>query len=192
MHRLFVALRPPPAIRARLRTVMHGIRAARWQDDEQLHVTLRFVGEIDRPLAEDVAAALGAVHAEPITAAITGVGRFDKRGRTDTIWAGLAPAEPLAALHAKVDRVLVRLGFEPERRAYLPHVTLARTPRAGVSEHEVERFLADHANLATEPFAFTHMTLFESRLGREGARYTPVERWPLGRAGDSDRRFTRP
>jgi 2'-5' RNA ligase len=127
-----------------------------------------------------VVAALGSVHAEPVIAAIAGVGRFDKRGRTDTVWAGVAPREPLAALHAKVDRALVRLGLEPERRAYLPHVTLARTPRAGVSEHEVERFLADRSGFATEPFAFTHMTLFESRLGHDGARYTPVERWPLG------------
>jgi 2'-5' RNA ligase len=180
MHRLFVALRPPPAIRARLRALMGGIRAARWQDDEQLHVTLRFIGEVDRPLAEDIAAALGSVHAEPVTAEIAGVGRFDKRGRTDTVWAGIAPTEPLATLHAKVDRALVRLGLEPERRAYLPHVTLARTPRAGVNEHEIERFLVDHASLATEPFTFTHVTLFESRLGRDGARYTPVGRWPLG------------
>ena len=180
MHRLFVALRPPPAVRAALLAVMGGIRAARWQDDEQLHATLRFIGEVDRPLAEDVVAGLGAVHAEPISAAIAGVGRFEKRGRTDTVWAGLAPREPLAAFHAKVDRALVRLGLQPERRSYFPHVTLARTPRAGVSEPEVERFLADHAGLASERFTFTHLTLFESRLGQEGARYTPVERWPLG------------
>jgi 2'-5' RNA ligase len=180
MHRLFVALRPQPAVRAELRAIMGGIRAARWQDDEQLHVTVRFIGEVDRPLAEDVAAALGSVHAEPVTAAIAGVGRFDKRGRTDTIWAGVTPRESLAGLHAKVDRALVRLGLEPERRAYLPHVTLARTPRAGVNEHEVERFLADHSAFATQAFTFTHLVLFESRLGHEGARYTPIERWPLG------------
>ncbi|HVI99526.1 MAG TPA: RNA 2',3'-cyclic phosphodiesterase [Sphingomonas sp.] len=180
MHRLFVALRPPRDIRALLIAAMGGVRAARWQDDEQLHLTLRFIGEVDRPVAEDVAAALGSVHAPPITAAIAGVGRFDRRGRTDAIWAGVAPGDALAALHAKVDRALVRLGLDPERRAYLPHITLARLPRAGGSEHEVERFLADHAGLASPPFAFTHLTLFESRLGQEGARYTPVTRWPLG------------
>src|SRR3546814_14957806 len=117
MHRLFVALRPPPDIRALLIAAMGGVRAARWQNDEQLHLTLRFIGEVDRPIAEDVVAALGSVHAPPITAAIAGVGRFEKRGRTDAIWAGVAPGDALAALHAKVDRVFVRLGLAPRRPA---------------------------------------------------------------------------
>src|SRR3546814_5468412 len=76
-----------------------------------------------------------------------------------------APGDALAALHAKVDRALVRLGLAPERRAYLPHITLARLPRASGSAHEVERFLADRAGLASPPFILTHLTLLESRLG---------------------------
>src|SRR3546814_11108062 len=111
MHRLFVALRPPPDIRALLIAAMGGVRAARWQNDEQLHLTLRFIGEVDRPIAEDVVAALGSVHAPPITAAIAGVGRFEKRGRTDAIWAGVAPGDALAALHATVDRPPVPRGL---------------------------------------------------------------------------------
>ena len=63
MVRLFVALRPPPAIRDMLADAMDGVPQARWQDDEQLHLTLRFIGEVDRPVAEDIAAALGQVHA---------------------------------------------------------------------------------------------------------------------------------
>ena len=66
MHRLFVALRPPPAIRARLLAAMGGVPGARWQDDDQLHLTLRFIGEVDRPVAEDIAAALGTIHAPPL------------------------------------------------------------------------------------------------------------------------------
>src|SRR3546814_17178518 len=95
MPRLCVSLRPPPDIRARLIAAMGGVRAARWQNDRQLHLTLRFIGEVDRPIAEDVVAALGSVHAPPITAAIAGVGRFEKRGRTDAIWAGVAPGDAL-------------------------------------------------------------------------------------------------
>src|SRR3546814_10128987 len=119
MHRLFVARRPPPDIRALLIAAMGGVRAARWQNDEQLHLTLRFIGEVDRPIAEDVVAALGSVHAPPITAAIAGVGRFEKRGRTDAIWAGVAPGDALAALQAKVDRALVRLGRSEENTSEL-------------------------------------------------------------------------
>ncbi len=85
--------------------------------------------------------------------------------------------EPLAALHRKVDQALVRLRLEPERRAYLPHITLARLNAAAGT---TDRFLADHAGLASEPFAFAHFLLFESTLGSEGAHYEAVERYPLG------------
>lgn len=180
MIRLFVALRPPPAIRAVLLDAMDGVAAARWQDDEQLHVTLRFIGEVERPLAEDIAAALGQVHADAPVVALAGVGRFDRKGRTDTLWAGLAPHAALTALHRKVDQACVRAGMPPEGRAYLPHVTLARLPRSAGFGPEIDRWIADHAGLASAPFPLTHLTLYQSYLGRHGAVYEPVARWPLG------------
>ena len=96
--RLFVALRPPPSIRQQLIAAMGGVPVARWQDDAQLHCTLRSIGEVDRPQAEDVAAALAAVHAETPMVRIAGVGRFEHKGRTDTLWAGLAPHDALRHL----------------------------------------------------------------------------------------------
>lgn len=179
MHRLFVGLRPPAGIRAQLRAIMGGVRAARWQDDDQIHLTLRFIGEVDRPVAEDVALALGQVHAPAPVVTLAGVGAFDRQGRTDAIWAGVAPHDALAQLHKKVDRALTSVGLAPERRAYLPHITLARLPRSADAEGAVARYCAVHAGLASEPFALAHMTLFESHLGRDGARYDAVERWPL-------------
>lgn len=176
MHRLFVGLRPPAAVRAQLLAAMGGVPDARWQDDDQLHITLRFVGEVDRPVADDIAAALGSVHTPPAECAIAGVGRFGSKGRTHTLWAGVVPADPLAHIHRKIDAALVRLGLPPEGRAYLPHVTLARLR---VPDIACERFLADHAGLASAPFALTHMLLFESHLGRAGARYEAVARYPL-------------
>ena len=179
MHRLFVALRPPPAIRAQLAELMGGVPGARWQDDEQLHLTLRFIGEVERPLAEDVVAALGQVHAPAIAVSLSGVGQFVKRGRADALWAGVAPHDALAALHRKIDAALVRIGLPPEGRAYLPHITLARMARSAGAAPEIERWIADHAWLASPPFTLGHVTLFESRLGSEGARYDAVMRWAL-------------
>lgn len=179
MHRLFVALRPPPAIRDSLLDVMDGVPDARWQDDEQLHVTVRFIGAVDRPLAEDIAAALAGVHAPAPTVSLSGVGRFERRGRTDALWAGLAPHDALAALHRKVDQAMVRTGLEPERRAYLPHVTLARLGRAAGMQADIDGWLARHAGLASPPFVLTHLTLYESHLGQDGARYEAIARWPL-------------
>jgi 2'-5' RNA ligase len=179
MHRLFVALRPPPAIRRQLAAIMAGVPHARWQDDEQLHLTLRFIGEVDRPLGEDIAAALAGVHAAAPVLALAGVGAFDRQGRTDAIWAGVTPHDALTHLHRKVDHALVRAGLPPERRAYLPHITIARLPRSAGAESEVARFLADHAALTSERFDCAHVMLFESRLGRDGARYEAIGRWPL-------------
>ena len=179
MHRLFVALRPPPTVRAALAATMDGLPQARWQDDDQLHLTVRYIGEVDRRMAEDVVLALGQIHAAPITVALSGVGAFDKKGRVDALWAGVAPHDALAALHRKVDHALVRLGLPPEGRAYLPHLTLARISRGIGFVPEIPRWQAAHAGLSSPPFTIEHMTLFESHLGGERARYEVVERWRL-------------
>ena len=179
MHRLFVALRPPPAIRAGLIATMGGIGDARWQSDDQLHLTTRYIGEVDRRMAEDVTGALGQIHAARITCRLSGVGRFARQGRTDTIWAGIAPVEPLAALHHKVDRALSRIGLPADARAYLPHVTLARMARSLLAEAEIDAFLVRQSALWSPDFHFDHLFLFESHLTRDGARYEMIERWPL-------------
>lgn len=175
-HRLFVALRPPHPIRALLRGAMHGISAARWQDDDQLHLTLRFVGEVDRHRAEDIAAALGALHAAAVTARIAGVGLFDRRGAPHMVWAGVEPLAQLAALQRKVDQLLARVGFAAETRAFVPHITLARLNR---SAGPVAPFLALHSDLATPSFVLDHVVLYESEMGHGGSRYHPVARYPL-------------
>jgi 2'-5' RNA ligase len=175
-HRLFVALRPPRPIRARLIAAMHGISGARWQNDDQLHLTLRFIGEVDRHRAEDVAAALGALHAPTIAARIAGVSLFERHGRPHMVWAGVEPAEPVAALHRKVDQLLMRVGIDKETRAFLPHVTLARLNRGS---GPVAPFLALNGDLATPDFVFGHVTLYESELGHGGSRYHPIARYPL-------------
>lgn len=174
MHRLFVALRPPAAIRSGLIAIMQGVPGVRWQDDDQLHVTVRFVGEIDRHQAEDVAAALGRVRGSAITARIAGVGRFDH-----ALWAGIAPRAPLAALHAQVDGALRLAGVKPDGRAYLPHITLARFAKTRAGDPALGRWLGDHTALASPAFTLDRLILFESTLGSEGARYEPVEIWPL-------------
>ena len=180
MHRLFVALRPPSIVRTMLDDAMTGVDGARWQDDDQLHLTLRYIGEVDSRTADDVAAALSRVVAPVPTVAVDGVGRFEKRGRADSLWAAVEPRDVLTALHAKVDRAFVGAGLAPDSRAYLPHVTLARLSRNGHDARQVERWLAQHAGLRTPPFAASHLVLYESRLAPGGATYDAVMRWPLG------------
>jgi RNA 2',3'-cyclic 3'-phosphodiesterase len=177
MHRLFVALRPPEHIRDLLIDAMDDSPEFRWQDEEQLHLTLRFIGEVERPLAEDLAAALGGIRSPSFDIRIKGVGRFDQRN-SGALWAGLEPKEPLAALAAKVERVCLAVGLAPERRAFHPHITLARWKHH--RSREAEDFVGRNRALASEPFPVDGFILFESRLSRHGAHYEEVASYPLG------------
>ena len=178
MHRLFVAIRPPEQIRDLLIDAMDDSADFRWQDDEHLHLTLRFIGEVDRPLADDVADALSQIESGRLALQINGVGRFEQRN-SGALWAGVGPKPPIAALAAKVERACIGVGLEPERRAFHPHITLARWK--GRRGHEVRRFLERMASLGSKPFSVHSFALFESRLSRHGAHYETVAEYPLNK-----------
>lgn len=176
MQRLFVALRLPGGINARLVALMGGIRGARWQSEDQLHLTIRFIGEVDRHRARDVHAALGGVHHPPFALSLSGLGAFDRRGTPTALWAGVEPQAPLKALHNKVDQALARVGIGPDRRAYQPHITLARLkPNAG----SVEALIEAAGSLTSEPFDVRDFCLYESRLAADGPSYAILERYSL-------------
>ena len=176
MHRLFVAIRPPEDIRDLLIDAMDDSANFRWQSDEQLHLTLRFVGEVERPVADDLAAALAGIRFDRFTIQVNGIGRFEQRN-SGALWAGIEPKEPVAALAAKVERACQSAGLEPERRAFHPHVTLARWK--GRRTRELASFLERHPALTSEPFEVDCFTLFESHLSRHGAYYEEVASYPL-------------
>jgi RNA 2',3'-cyclic 3'-phosphodiesterase len=176
MHRLFVAIRLPPPVADLLLDTMEGFAALRWQDAEQLHLTLRFVGEVERPLAEDLAVALRSVRTAPFALSIGGVGRFDHH-RRGTLWARIEPRAPVAALAAKVERVCIAVGLAPEQRAFHPHVTLARWGVGAGSEPGM--FVERNAALRSEPFEVDGFSLFESHLGRDGAHHEAIADYPL-------------
>lgn len=176
MHRLFVALRPPPPIRSALIDAMGGVPGARWQDDDQLHITLRFIGEVDRRQAEDIAVALGSVATPPFELALDGVGQFDRRGTIDTLWLGVRPHDQVSALHRKVDQAVQRVGLPPEGRAYIPHITVARFGRTCGA---IDGFVANAAAVMGMRFTAEHFMLFESTIGSDGARYDAIERYAL-------------
>ena len=183
MHRLFVAITPPTPIRARLLAAMGGVRGARWLDEDQLHLTLRFIGEVDRHVAGDVHAALGSVHHPRFEIALNGVGTFERRGEPVVIWAGVTPHELLKALHKKIDQACLLAGVEPDRRAYTPHITLARLGRGA---GPVQALIEDSGALAGEPFAVDEFRLYESELGADGAVYSVVASYRLDQAPQAE------
>jgi RNA 2',3'-cyclic 3'-phosphodiesterase len=176
MHRLFIAIRPPEPILDLLIDAMDDSPDFRWQNDEQLHLTLRFIGEVERPVADDLADALGRIHGQKFQARIAGVGRFEQRSG-GALWAGVEPKPSIAALAAKVERVCQQIGLEPERRAFFPHITLARWK--GRLTREIAGFLERHRGLSSELFEVTNFILFESRLSKHGAHYEGVASYPL-------------
>ncbi|MCM8556387.1 RNA 2',3'-cyclic phosphodiesterase [Sphingomicrobium sediminis] len=178
MHRLFVALPLPETLVDALAPAMEGGPSGlRWLDEEHLHCTLRFIGSVERPMAEEIAQNLAEMKASPVEVALSGVGIFD-HGKRGALWARLAPKAPLRDLHERIDRRLVSLGLEPERRAYLPHITLARWSGGFI---DARGWAERHAGLSSSPVTIDRFTLFESHLRQSGAEYDAIADFRLGR-----------
>ncbi len=172
MMRLFVGLELPAPVRAALLAAMGGVAGARWQRDEQLHLTLRFIGEVDRHQARDIAAALGRVNIRPFAAELGAPGHFDHRGRIDTLWVGVRPAEAVAALARAVNAALAGVGIAPEGRAFVPHISLARG-RSMLGAATWPQAPIPPVGWTVDGFA-----LFESQLTHDGSDYQVLARWP--------------
>jgi 2'-5' RNA ligase len=177
VHRLFVAIRPPQEVRDLLIDAMDDSPALRWVGDEQLHLTLRFIGEVERPMANDIAGTLDRLRSQAFDLRIKGVGKFEQRNG-GAVWAGVEPRDPVIALAAKVERALQQIGLEPERRSFMPHVTLARWNRRNAEA--ISAFIRRNADLHSERFAVDRFTLFESKLSRHGAHYDEIASFSLG------------
>ncbi|WP_305095668.1 RNA 2',3'-cyclic phosphodiesterase [Croceibacterium aestuarii] len=176
MPRLFVALRPPAQVRESLLAIMGGVPGARWQDDDQLHLTLAFLGRVDERAGEPLLDALNAVHSPPFELAVTGVRHFERRGAVSALWAALAPSELLKVLQQRVASACRRAGCPPEGKTFVPHITLARLNRGGA---EPGLWLADHGKLRTAPWPVERFTLYESHLRPEGSLYEPLMQFAL-------------
>ena len=173
MPRLFVALRPPEPVRDALIDTMEALDGARWQDDEQLHLTLRFCGEVDRRTAEDLATALDRIAFAPFEIQLSGVGHFERKGRPHAIWAKALPTPPLLELHKAVERACHSAGLPPEARAFHPHVTIARLNRGTAP---IGAWLARH-NTLHAGWRATGFKLYQSHLSRSGSHYEPLARY---------------
>lgn len=174
-HRLFIAIRPPSPIRDALIDLMEGVENARWQDDDQLHLTLRYVGEVDPHRADDLAEALSRIRIAPFELSVAGVDTFERKGVAHTLWAGIASSEPLKHLQKKVERACTSVGIAPETRKFAPHITLARL---NSSTGPLAPFLARHSGLSLGPWQVSDYILCESHLRPQGSLYEPIVTYP--------------
>lgn len=169
MIRLFVALDLPEELCDELSSMCGGIPGARWVPEENYHLTLRFIGEVPGWQAQEIDEALAGIRAPAFDLTLRGVGTFQKAGRVAALWVGVEKTEPLMFLQAKVETALQRIGLEPERRRFSPHVTLARTERA--EQGKVIAFMQAHNLFRAAPVPVDGFALYSSRLGKEQAAY---------------------
>lgn len=174
-RRLFIALTPPPAVSHALLDLQEGIPGARWVDSDNFHLTLRFVGEVDRHEAADLETALEGFAFEPFTMRIASVGHFEGKRRAKAIWAGVAPSPALDDLQHRTELACRRAGLAPETRKFIPHVTLARL---NAGSGFIGDWLARHGALALGPWQVDSLALFESNLTPNGPIYTELRRFP--------------
>lgn len=178
MIRLFVALSLPEQLRLRLAGLRGQLPGARWVPPENMHLTLRFVGEVDEHVADDVHTELERVAGDPLELRLQGVGHFASRGQVRALWAGVEPSDALDRFQARIELACQRAGLASETRRFHPHVTVARC--RDTSLDRVAHFMEDHAGFSAPPFEAGAFTLFSSTLGKSGSTYLPELTYPLG------------
>ena len=174
MPRLFTGLEIPPGVAQSLATLRGGLPGARWVDPENYHVTLRFIGNVDDITAHEVASLLGRVHRQPFELRVEDIKSFGGR-KPRAVVATLGPAQALMELQAEQERLMQRVGLEPDGRKYMPHVTLARLRE--LSSRQVADYLALRAPVRSAPFGSHASCCSPSRI-RSAADHTSSRPYP--------------
>ncbi len=165
--RLFVAIDLPEEVRQSVTDICRGLAGVRWLPPEQLHLTLRFMGEADDAVNAAIRKGLATIASPPFPLTLNGTGCFPSPRRPRVLWVGLNSSEPLMELQQKVETAVAAAGLPTEERPFSPHITLARLRdhRGG----DVAPFLAQNASFASGPFMVDAFHLYSSVLTAKGA-----------------------
>lgn len=176
MMRLFVAIALPDSVADSLLALQGGIPGARWSTREQLHLTLRFIGEVDGRDAQGIDDALASIRSPRFTLQLKGVGEFGGKNPR-AMWAGVREEAPVMHLQRKIESAVQRAGIAAEERKFSPHITLARL--RGPPRDRVITFLSAHALYASSPFEVNNFILYSSTLTPNGSLYRPERSYSL-------------
>jgi 2'-5' RNA ligase len=157
--------------------ISNGLPGARWVPPENFHITLRFVGEVDHDVAEDVHDALARIEAPECDIALNGLDWFGNKWKASNVYARVQKTDALVHLQRKVESAVVRTGLKPESRKFCPHVTLGRLRNTTLDE--VAQYVRERH--APEPTRFTadHFVLYSSFLTPKGPIYQAAAEYPL-------------
>jgi 2'-5' RNA ligase len=176
MPRLFTGLEIPPEIGETLSGLRGGLPGARWIDPENYHVTLRFIGDIDGISANEIAGVLARVNRKPFDVQVQGLQSFGGK-KPRAVVASVVPSRPLLELQAELERLIRRVGLDPEGRKFTPHVTLARLRDA--SNQDVADYLSVRGYFPTKVFTASRFVLFSSRASIGGGPYVVEDSYAL-------------
>ena len=176
MPRLFIGLEIPDDVGHALSLLRGGLPGARWIDPENYHVTLRFIGDVDDDIGREVAWLLGKVRRKDFELRLDGLQSFGGR-KPRAVIASVAPSQSVMELQAEHERLMRRVGLEPEGRKYTPHVTLARL--RDTSSFEVAEYLSARGAFRSPPFSVSRFVLFSSRASVGGGPYVVEAAYPL-------------
>jgi 2'-5' RNA ligase len=183
--RLFVALPIPDAVTHALTLLQGGVPGARWQTREQMHLTLRFIGEVEGSDMRALDDALAGIDAPAFALQLHGVGQFGNK-QPHALWAGLRKHELLEHLQRKVDNAIRRVGQPQDAHKFMPHVTLARLRHPDIDR--LRAWLVQHALFTSDEFAVNAFCLYSSKLTSDGSIYRVEQEYPLrgfdGEIGD--------
>ena len=180
MPRLFTALEIPEDIGDELLGLQEPLTGANWIDADNYHLTLRFAGDIDNRVAREFTANLSDIVADAFELRINGLGVF---GGNDpkSIWAGVEPSSQLDALARAHERAARNAGIPPEKRAFKPHITLARLHYS--TAEAVARYFTHFGGYRSEPFVVTRFVLMSSKPSTGGGPYIAEDVFALSGGG---------
>lgn len=177
MPRLFTGIEVPATVALALSLKRGGLHGARWVDQENYHITLRFIGDVDHAVAAEVTDALDRLtHSEGFRVRLSHLGSFGG-SKPRALYAGVENNEALQRLQAAQERVLQMLGLEPEGRKFVPHVTLARL--RGTAAEDLARYMALAGRFEPLDFPVERFVLFSSRDSVGGGPYLVEQAYPL-------------
>lgn len=168
MPRLFAAMIVPPSLSLPLSFIACGLPGAKWISPENYHMTLRFMGDVDALLADQIVTRLDQISAAPMTIEVKGLGVFGAK-KPHSVFANVVASEALISLQESIDRACKRLGLPADRHKFVPHITLARTKKCKASD--VAHWLTQNGNFKAPPFDVERFVLMSSRDSIGGGPY---------------------
>ncbi|MCA0458617.1 MAG: RNA 2',3'-cyclic phosphodiesterase [Chloroflexi bacterium] len=177
-QRLFIALDLPDAVKAQLKALQTGVPGAKWVKPEQMHLTLRFIGDATEEQSKQLEMGLAEIKAAPFSFQLQRVGQFPPKGKARVLWVGISPLEAINVLQKQVEQAVTACGFARADHPFAPHITLARF-RMPPPVDEMTAYLQKHTGFTSSDIHIRHFALYASMLTPSGPIYRVVKQVDL-------------